>query len=181
MDWLEHLDQVTRFDGFLAALVEIRDGMVFYDRDLMLAGYTGNLEALIVSTLAEACMAGDEEASRAFAAVRQVVDELPERLAAPDDAPADVQAVVGRILADLHEQLRGIEQGLRRDATHAQARAAEPVLLFHASHAHAQLGRAQGRHIATGAGAEHDEIDRHRRPRDLKPRAAAARAPRAAP
>ena len=98
MDWLEHLDQVTRFDGFLAALVEIRDGMVFYDRDLMLAGYTGNLEALIVSTLAEACMAGDEEASRAFAAVRQVVDELPERLAAPDDAPADVQAVVHSFL-----------------------------------------------------------------------------------
>ena len=95
---LEHLDAVTRFDGFVSALVDIRDTMVFYDRDLMLAGYTGNVEALIVSALASACMISDEAAARAFAAVRQVVEELPQRLAPPEDAPVDVQAVVQAFL-----------------------------------------------------------------------------------
>ena len=95
---LEHLDAATRFDGFVAALVDIRDSMVFYDRDLMLVGYTGHVEALIISALAWACMEGDEPAVEAFGAVRRLVEALPQRLAPPEDAPMDVQAVVQAFL-----------------------------------------------------------------------------------
>ena len=89
---LERLEAAASFEGFVASLLDIRDGMLFYDRDLMLAGYAGTLEGLIVSALAAACLHDDEAAERAFAAVRRVVDEFPQRLA-QKEAPADVQAV----------------------------------------------------------------------------------------
>ncbi|NLG69895.1 MAG: DUF2150 family protein, partial [Firmicutes bacterium] len=89
---LSRLEATSTYEGFVATLVDIRDSMLFYDRDLMLAGYAGTLEGLIVSTLAAACLEGDAAAEDAFASVREVVDEFPHRLADPS-APADVQAV----------------------------------------------------------------------------------------
>ncbi len=89
---LSRLEATSTYEGFVATLVDIRDSMLFYDRDLMLAGYAGTLEGLIVSTLAAACLEDDAAAEDAFASVREVVDEFPHRLADPS-APADVQAV----------------------------------------------------------------------------------------
>ncbi|MBE3598945.1 MAG: DUF2150 family protein [Limnochordaceae bacterium] len=94
---LEQLQGLTQYDGFLSALVDIRDSMVFYDRDLMLASYTGAVEGLIVSALASACLEGDREAGEAFDEVRRIVDQLPQRLDDPQ-APPDVEAVVESFL-----------------------------------------------------------------------------------
>ena len=94
---LSRLEATSSYDGFVTTLLDIRDSMLFYDRDLMLAGYAGTLEGLIVSTLAAACLEGDTAAEEAFASVREVVDEFPRRLADPS-APADVQAVAEAFL-----------------------------------------------------------------------------------
>lgn len=96
-DLLRQLESVTWFDGFISTLIDIRDSMLFYDRDLMLAGYTGTVEALAVSALAAACLESDGAAEEAFAEVRRLVDELPSRLASAD-APVDVQTVVEAFL-----------------------------------------------------------------------------------
>ena len=94
---LGKLEETASYDGFVSTLIDIRDSMIFYDRDLMLAGYTGAVEGLIISALAAACLENDDTAEEAFAAVRKVVDEFPERLADPT-APIDVQAVVEAFL-----------------------------------------------------------------------------------
>ncbi|MEW6045590.1 MAG: hypothetical protein AB1609_03795 [Bacillota bacterium] len=95
---LSKLEEMAAYDGFLATLVDIRDSMVFYDRDLMLAGYTGAIEGLIISALAAACLEGDGAAEEAFTVVRKVVDEFPHRLTGDPSAPVDVQAVVDAFL-----------------------------------------------------------------------------------
>lgn len=96
-EWLDQLRGITEYEGFMAALVDIRDSMVFYERDLMLAGYTGMVEGLMVSALAAACLEGDAQAEDASCRVREVVDGLPQALADPE-APADVQAVIEAFL-----------------------------------------------------------------------------------
>lgn len=94
---LGKLEEMASYDGFVSTLIDIRDSMIFYDRDLMLAGYTGALEGLIIASLAAACLEGDDAVEESFAAVRKVVDEFPQRLTDPT-APIDVQAVAEAFL-----------------------------------------------------------------------------------
>lgn len=94
---LGKLEEMASYEGFVSTLIDIRDSMTFYDRDLMLAGYTGAVEGLIIAALAAACLEGDEAVEQAFAAVRKVVDEFPQRLTDPT-APIDVQAVADAFL-----------------------------------------------------------------------------------
>ena len=64
------------------------------------------------------------------------------------------QAVLGLVVV-----LAGLQQGLAGDAAHAQAGAAQGVLLFHAGDLHAELGRADGGDVAAGARADDDEVE----------------------
>jgi hypothetical protein len=96
-----------------------------------------------------------------------------ERQAAGGDAMG------GELVAGARIQLARLEQGLARDAAHAQARSAQARLLLDAGHVQAELRRAQRRHVAARAGAEHDQIVSlgHR----TRSRAGCARAPRRSP
>jgi hypothetical protein len=51
-----------------------------------------------------------------------------------------------------------MEQGLGRDAADVEAGAAEGIILLHEGHLEAELAGFDGGHIATGAGADYDEI-----------------------
>ena len=71
---------------------------------------------------------------------------------------AQANAPVGGVLHDL-EGVRVLEQRLGRDAAPEQAGAAQSLLTFHDGRLEAQLRRADGRHVAAGAGANHDEVE----------------------
>ena len=74
------------------------------------------------------------------------------RGAAKSDAP------VGGVLHDL-QGVRVLEQRLGRNAPPQQAGAAQGLLAFHDGRLEAQLRRADGRHVAAGPGANHDEVE----------------------
>ena len=71
---------------------------------------------------------------------------------------AEADAPVGGVLDDL-QRVRVLEQRLGRDAAPQQARAAQRLLALHDRGLEAQLRRADGRHVAAGAGANHDEVE----------------------
>ena len=70
--------------------------------------------------------------------------------------PMAAKAVPG-----LLEALGGVQQRLGRDAADVEAGAAEGGALLDHGHLQAQLGRADGAHIAAGAGADHDQVVGH--------------------
>ena len=57
-------------------------------------------------------------------------------------------------------EIGGLDQSLARDAADAQAHPADPggALAVDQRHGAAELGRAQGRHVAARAGAGDDEV-----------------------
>ena len=57
------------------------------------------------------------------------------------------------------EDFGGVEQGLGGDAADVEARAAEGVILLHEGNLEAELAGFDGGDIATGAGADYDEIE----------------------
>ena len=68
----------------------------------------------------------------------------------------DLYADVLPLCLDLLHQLSGVQQAFCGDAAHIQAGAAQ-ILLFDNGHVCAQLGCPDGRHIAAGAAADHDD------------------------
>ena len=64
-------------------------------------------------------------------------------------------------VAGFFEQLGGVQQRLRGNAADIEASAAEGLFLFHDSHFHAELRRADGADIPAGTGADHDEVVGH--------------------
>jgi len=64
-----------------------------------------------------------------------------------------------RLVPDLLEQFRRVEQRLAGDAADPQARPAERVLLFHARHRHPELRRADRAHVAAGTAAENHQVE----------------------
>ena len=71
----------------------------------------------------------------------------------------DHDAVHGEVVAGLLEQVRGLQQRLGRDAADVEAGAAQRRVLLDDRHLQAELGGADRRHIAAGAGADHDEVE----------------------
>ena len=73
-------------------------------------------------------------------------------------APPSADAPVGGVLDDL-ERVRVLEQRLGRDAAPQQAGAAQRFLPLDDRRLQAQLRRADGRDVAAGPGANHDEVE----------------------
>ena len=73
---------------------------------------------------------------------------------------ADLHAEAAEAVLGLVEVFAGLQEGFAGDASHAQAGAAQGVLLLHAGDLHAELGRADGGDVAAGARADYDEVKR---------------------
>ena len=76
---------------------------------------------------------------------------------------ADMDAVLGELVARLFILVARFEQGLRGNAAHAQAGAAELLLLLDDGRLHAKLRRPDRSHVATRAATDHHEIELHER------------------
>lgn len=94
---LRELWEMTEHDGFVATCIDLKENMIFYDRDLVLAGYSGAVEALITTTLLFACLDSDEAAEKSIQAVRRVIWEMPSRVV-NNDSPVDIQVLVESFL-----------------------------------------------------------------------------------
>ena len=71
----------------------------------------------------------------------------------------DVDAEIGEMGAGLLEQLRGVQQGLRRDAADVEAGAAEGRPFLDHGDLHPELGGADGADVAARAGTDDREIE----------------------
>ncbi|MCL6595485.1 MAG: hypothetical protein K6V73_04650 [Firmicutes bacterium] len=96
-DLVAEVERVTEFEGMVDLCRDLRDAMTFYDREVLLATFTGIVEGMMISALFEAGGRGPA----ALAAVRQrlegIVRSLPKRLA-PPPGPLDVESLVHRFL-----------------------------------------------------------------------------------
>src|SRR5262249_26983958 len=61
-------------------------------------------------------------------------------------------------------KLGGAQQRFRRNAADVKTRAAEGLILLHYRHFHAELRRTNGAHIASGTGADDNQIIGHASP-----------------
>lgn len=61
LDLLEEIEELTTVDGFVAACLEIKGSMFFYERELMLAAYTASLELLTTVALFGAALGDGTE------------------------------------------------------------------------------------------------------------------------
>ena len=69
-----------------------------------------------------------------------------------------LQAHLGKVVLCLVQLVRGVQQGLRRDAAHVQAGAAQRLAAFHAGGLEAKLRAADRGNVAAGTGADDDDV-----------------------
>src|SRR5205823_5996479 len=74
----------------------------------------------------------------------------------------DLDAHCLELVAGLLEQMRGVQQRLRRDAPHIQTCAAEGLVLLDHGDLQSKLRSADRAHIAARAGADDCEVVGHR-------------------
>ena len=74
---------------------------------------------------------------------------------------ADADAEVGEMIARILEHVRGMQQGLRRNAADVEAGAAMGLALLDDGGLEAELGGPDGADVAAGTGADDDEIVGH--------------------
>ncbi len=96
-DILEEIEYMTEYDGFVETCLDLRDNMLFYDKGLILAGYSSTVELLITLAYMWGSLSSDDEASSLFEAVEAVVDNFSRRLVV-EDMPMDVRMMVDGFL-----------------------------------------------------------------------------------
>lgn len=101
----EEITEITTVDGFVAACLEIKESMFFYERDLMLAAYSASLELLAVVAMLSAALKGERELEEADAEVQRLVDGLFTDLN-KYQFPLDIQYVVDHFLQGAGMQTR---------------------------------------------------------------------------
>src|SRR5690554_529209 len=89
-EMVREVKEITSIDGFIAACLEIKESMFFYERDLVLAAYGASVELLTIGALFAASLEGDENAQEVYEEVSQAIrglnDELQNTL-----LPIDIQ------------------------------------------------------------------------------------------
>lgn len=90
---MEEIQEITTVDGFIAACLEIKESMFFYERDLMLAAYSASLELLSVVTLLNGALKGKRELHRVEGELSMNLDRLLVELG-KFSFPIDIQHVV---------------------------------------------------------------------------------------
>jgi hypothetical protein len=94
---LTEIERVTEFDGMVDMCRDLRDAMTFYDREVLLATFTGILEGMMISALFEAGARGAAALETTQARLEGLLRALPRRLM-PPPGPLDVESLVHRFL-----------------------------------------------------------------------------------
>ncbi|MGI6558054.1 MAG: hypothetical protein ACOX20_03555 [Limnochordia bacterium] len=95
---LQELWHLVGYNGFVSTCLELKEGMLFYERDLLLAAYASGLETIIVSALYWACLDSVDALEETASCAERLLGDMPGRLLRRD-SPIDVQALVESFLA----------------------------------------------------------------------------------
>ena len=95
---LQELWHLVGYNGFVSTCLELKEGMLFYERDLLLAAYASGLETIIVSALYWACLDSLDALEETASCTERLLGDMPARLHLRD-SPIDVQALVESFLA----------------------------------------------------------------------------------
>lgn len=93
----QEIVRITELEGFVDACRELRDGMFFYERDVLLAMYSGVLQGMMITSLFWAGLEGEEVFNEVRDVLYQVVKNFPSRLRYRG-AALDIGALVDRFL-----------------------------------------------------------------------------------
>jgi len=96
-DLLSEIERITEFDGMVDLCRDLRDAMTFYDREVLLATFTGILEGMLISALFEAGTRGSRALAEVDGRLDAILHKLPRRLL-PPPGPLDVESLVHRFL-----------------------------------------------------------------------------------
>lgn len=88
---------LTSFEGFIGACLELKENMLFYDRDLVLSAFGSTVEFWSLAALFAASLAGDDAA---LEMERRLGEQLEEFLASlsVSDGPLDIQDLAASFL-----------------------------------------------------------------------------------
>jgi hypothetical protein len=95
---LQELWHLVGYNGFVSTCLELKEGMLFYERDLLLAAYASGLETIIVSALYWACLDSLDALEETASCTERLLGDMPARLLRRD-SPIDVQALAESFLA----------------------------------------------------------------------------------
>jgi hypothetical protein len=95
---LQELWHLVGYNGFVSTCLELKEGMLFYERDLLLAAYASGLETMIVSALYWACLDSLQALEETASCTEQMLRDMPQRMLRRD-SPIDVQDLVESFLS----------------------------------------------------------------------------------
>lgn len=96
-DLFNELVQVGSPQGFVETCRDLRDGMLFYDRDVLIGAYTGVLEGIAFNLLLDAAIESTDGFQQAVEGLRGFIGSLADVLDLRD-YPMDVQSLAERFL-----------------------------------------------------------------------------------
>ncbi len=96
-DLLQELLEAGSPPGFVETCRDLRDSMLFYDREVLIGAYTGALEGLAFNVLLDAAIGQPETFPTATERVRDFIRALPDNLDLRE-FPMDVQSLAERFL-----------------------------------------------------------------------------------
>ncbi len=96
-DLLQELLEVGSPQGFVETCRDLRDGMLFYDREVLIGAYTGVLEGLAFNLLLDAAIGHPQLLAASTERVRELIRALPDNLEVRE-FPMDVQSLAERFL-----------------------------------------------------------------------------------
>lgn len=96
-DLLQELVDALSPEGFVETCRDLRDGMLFYDRDVLIGAYTGVVEGIAFSVLLHAAIRSQEELQTATEELRSLIRAMPHNLDLRE-YPMDIQALAERFL-----------------------------------------------------------------------------------
>ncbi|MDA8345650.1 MAG: hypothetical protein M0Z66_09215 [Thermaerobacter sp.] len=97
LDLLQDLLEVGSPQGFVETCRDLRDSMLFYDREVLIGAYTGVVEGLAFSVLLDAAIGQPESFPLTTERVRDFIRSLPDNLDLRE-YPMDVQSLAERFL-----------------------------------------------------------------------------------
>ncbi len=96
-EMLTEVKELTTIEGFVSACYELKENMMFYDRDLVLAAYGSTVEFWVVATLFCAGLESDQVCLKADKELEKCLQRLTKQLMT-EALPLDVQSLAGHFI-----------------------------------------------------------------------------------
>ncbi|MGI6037306.1 MAG: hypothetical protein ACOYD6_03655, partial [Limnochordia bacterium] len=94
---IEELKYITSHEGFVLTCLELKEGMLFYDRNVLLAAYAGEIERMLIGALFTASLESSATLEATIEELQDIIALMPRRLVRRQ-SPVDIQYLVDSFL-----------------------------------------------------------------------------------